>query len=394
MRGGIRWKGARMRRHIRLVLAFAVMGGGSLVSTDHAVGLSSVIDPKSAVFAPAIATGADGRNVVSYTNGFGEVRVAHCSDLACTSARSKVLSRDGLLFDLTAVAIGGDGNPIVAFRDGSYERLVIAKCNNAACTGASQTTIQDASYPYVDDVRATAGGDGFLLVASVVGPTPSGPLLLVRHCQDLACRRSNTTEIDARPPGEPSTFAISTDANGLGVVAYVRGTLGWEELVLAHCVDQACTRVTKTLIDASAFVMRGVSVRTMADNRLLVVYNQGELLKSARCLPVGDNPCASWTTSVLEESVGFRVELALGDGNGLIGYRDEEIGYKWRIARCVNDACSEIQKGVAVNAAGSPDFALGSTAESPSLGLAVFSDSARRLATEHCADVACSAFSP
>lgn len=292
------------------------------------------------------------------------------------------------------MAIGGNGHPIIAFRN--YDsKLVIAKCNNVACTGVSSTTIKDASYPFVSEVRATAGADGFLLVASTAGPTPSGPRFLVRHCQDLACKSSNRTEIDAYPPND--AYAIGTDANGFGVVAYDRSSAaGSQELVLAHCVDQACTSVTKTVIDTSLspFVIRGVSVRKMADNRVLVVYSQSGVLKAARCVPIDSNPCATATTSVLDESAGFSVSLALGgDGKGLIGYLDDEFDYRLRVAHCEDAECSAIQKGAAVAERSTP-FALGSTAESPSLGLAVFSNAANRLATEHCADVACSAFSP
>lgn len=71
-----------MRRHLRYLLAFGgLLGAGLLVWTPHAASASSVIDTTNAtVFAPAVATGVDGHNVISYVNGLNEVRLAHCSN--------------------------------------------------------------------------------------------------------------------------------------------------------------------------------------------------------------------------------------------------------------------------------------------------------------------------
>jgi hypothetical protein len=216
--------------------------------------------------------------------------------------------------------------------------------------------------------------------------------LLVRHCQDAACRTSNTTEIDAAPQSD--TYAIGTDANGFGVVAYVRTILS-DELIVAHCVDQACSSVTKTIVDESPFIIRGVAIRTTGDNRTLVVYNSGQLLKAAHCIPVGDNPCLSTMTSVLDEFAGFYVSLAIGsDGKGLIGYLDQTLNNRLRIAHCVDTACTSVTKGAVADAQPGRNFAVSTTAETPSLGVIAFRDSSARLASVHCADPECSTFSP
>jgi hypothetical protein len=189
------------------------------------------------------------------------------------------------------------------------------------------------------------------------------------------------------------TYAIGTDANGFGVVAYVR-TIVSDELIVAHCVDQACSSVTKTIVDESPFIIRGVAIRTTG-NRTLVVYNSGQLLKAAHCIPVGDNPCFSTMTSVLDADAGFYVSLAIGsDGNGLIGYLDQTLDLRLRIAHCVDTACTSITKGSVINAQPGRNFAVSTTAETPSLGVIAFRDNSAQLASAHCADPECSVFSP
>lgn len=44
-------------------------------------------------FAPSIASGADGLNVIAYLTGFGELKVAHCVDVQCLSATVSTISR-------------------------------------------------------------------------------------------------------------------------------------------------------------------------------------------------------------------------------------------------------------------------------------------------------------
>lgn len=124
-------------------------------------------------FAPSVALGADGLNVIAYVTGFGELKVAHCVNVQCSAATVSTLVRRIDFTTTTSIGVGRDGLPVIAFRDHD-QRLVVAHCNSAACKSAKLTTVVDQSFPFVGSPRLTIGGDGYPVIVAGAGRRPLG----------------------------------------------------------------------------------------------------------------------------------------------------------------------------------------------------------------------------
>jgi len=137
-----------------------------------------------------------------------------------------------------------------------------------------------------------------------------------------------------------SSVAVGTD--GLALISYYRGGAGnVDDLMVAHCVDAACTAVTTTTIDSAGNVGWASSIKIGRDGLGLISYrdNTNEDLKVAHCINVA---CTSATVSTLDTgriSEGTSLTIG-GDGLGLIAYKDRSVGETVKVAHCLNAACS------------------------------------------------------
>jgi hypothetical protein len=85
----------------------------------------------------------------------------------------------------TSIVIGTDGFPVISYRDNTAFSLKVAKCVNAACTGASTlTTIDDPANIVGYYTSIAIGSDGFPVISCQDG-TP-GTLKVVK-CNKDSC---------------------------------------------------------------------------------------------------------------------------------------------------------------------------------------------------------------
>jgi hypothetical protein len=55
-----------------------------------------------------------------------------------------------------SIAIGADGNPVIAYRNNTTGALWVAKCNDVACTGGDETRTQVAPASVISGLRSPA----------------------------------------------------------------------------------------------------------------------------------------------------------------------------------------------------------------------------------------------
>ena len=82
----------------------------------------------------SVTIGADGLGLISYyglTNR--NLKVAHCSNLACTSATRAILDGPGAVGWYTSVTIGADGLGLISYYDPTNRNLKVAHCSNPFC---------------------------------------------------------------------------------------------------------------------------------------------------------------------------------------------------------------------------------------------------------------------
>ena len=82
-----------------------------------------------------MTVGPDGMAVISYYDSFnGALEVAHCVNVACTSATTVDVDTAGLVGQHTSITIGADGLPLVVYHDVSSRNLKAVHCSNPRCT--------------------------------------------------------------------------------------------------------------------------------------------------------------------------------------------------------------------------------------------------------------------
>lgn len=148
----------------------------------------------------SLAVGTDGLPVLVY-GSMGELRqlrVVHCENWACTELSDTAVSELHGFWQGPSLAIGSDGNPVMAFQ--SNDRITVLKCEDVTCT---RTTI---SYPLGEtpgDPSLVIGSNGLPIVAyyppvldedegtlppeAAAGTELIGDDPLLFRCLDLAC---------------------------------------------------------------------------------------------------------------------------------------------------------------------------------------------------------------
>jgi hypothetical protein len=82
----------------------------------------------------SVTIGADGLPLVSYydvTNG--DLKVAHCVDVACSSATRATVDQVDDVGQYSSVTIGTDGLALISYYDVTNGDLKVAHCSNIVC---------------------------------------------------------------------------------------------------------------------------------------------------------------------------------------------------------------------------------------------------------------------
>ncbi len=95
----------------------------------------------------SIAIGTDGLPVISHYNSTdGDLMITKCGNTACSSGNTTTQISDGdTIGRFTSLAIGAHGLPIIAYRNQSDTDLMITKCADSSCVGATGTALTGGS---------------------------------------------------------------------------------------------------------------------------------------------------------------------------------------------------------------------------------------------------------
>jgi hypothetical protein len=335
-------------------------------------------------FDTAITIGADGLGLISYQDQSSyDVKVAHCSNTACTSATTTTVDGAGVTGYCTSVTIGADGLGLITYNDQSNYDIKVAHCLDTACTSSTTTTLDGPNGGA--HTAVTIGADGLPLVAYL---DEFAIDLRVAHCNDAACASATRTTLDSGGNvGYYNSVVVGTD--GLGLISYHDGTN--IDLKIAHCSDVACTSATLTTLDSTGDVGILTSLAIGADGLGLISYVDyaNHFLKAAHCADVA---CTSATSAVLDSTgtVGDQpTSLAIGsDGLGLISYYDGVSG-DLKVAHCSDIACSSATFAT-VDSTGNVGWRAALTIGADGLGLISYLDYTNGdLKVAHCSNLLC-----
>jgi hypothetical protein len=216
----------------------------------------SILDPMAGSIGEysSLAIGHDGRGLIAYHDrDRGLLKLAHCENATCTSATLSVI--EGEYGRYADIAVGTDGLGLIGYADGVIGGdLKVAHCADVACTHADAVTTLDRQGPtgrVGQYASVTIGPDGLGLISyrGMLTNFLEGDLR-VAHCQDVACRSAVVTSLD-RSSTDTRYTSVAIGGDGLGLISFVTSA-GPAETALetAHCQDVACTTATVTAVDA------------------------------------------------------------------------------------------------------------------------------------------------
>ncbi len=318
--------------------ANAACSGAATITTVDPMNINAVGRYNS------IAIGSDGRPVISYLDSTaGALKVAKCGNAACTGTATitTVDAPANFVGQYTSIAIGSDGRPVISYYDSTADTLKVAKCANAACTGAATITSVDDPANLVGTYTSLAiGSDGWPVISYY---DDTANTLKVAKCANAACTGAATiTTVDdpANNVGLYTSLAIGTD--GFPVISY-RDFQG-NALKVAKCANAACTgAATITTVDAPANIVGNFSSIAIGTDGLPVIsYNDitADALKVAKCANAACTGAATITT--VDDSTSFLgafTSIAIGsDGLPVISYADQSAD-SLKVAKCGTRSC-------------------------------------------------------
>lgn len=152
-----------MSRSIRRIALIAVVWLG-----PGAVAAQTVLGPGER---PELTIGTDGRGLVAWTDA-GQLRVAHCTDPACSGFTLRSLGSA----DLVAGAITDPGGrAVILYFSAGFVRVL--RCADADCTTGAYSSVAPGT-----PTGIAIGGDGLPLIAIDDAGVPT-----IAHCDDAAC---------------------------------------------------------------------------------------------------------------------------------------------------------------------------------------------------------------
>ena len=142
----------------------------------------------------SITIGADGFGLISYYDATNSaLKVAHCNDTRCTAPTTTTLDDSvGVVTD-TSITIGGiDDLGLISYYDAVHALLKVAHCTNPACTSATITTLDTSSEGYYASI--TTGADGLGLISY---QDLTAKALGMAHTDNPACTTATITRLDS-----------------------------------------------------------------------------------------------------------------------------------------------------------------------------------------------------
>jgi hypothetical protein len=280
----------------------------------------------------SIAIGADGLGLISYFDYENEnLKVAHCSDVYCTSATITTLDDSGYVGWDSSVMIGADGLGLISYSDAiNGGHLKIAHCSDVNCSSATITTLDSADYVGAG-ISVTLGADGLALISYYGGG------LRVAHCSDVTCSSGNITTVDNFDYGDFTSITIGLD--GLGLISYQDSASN--DLKVAHCSNVSCASATITTLSEPGSLNADPSITIGADGLGLISYTDTSSfdLKVAHCSNMG---CTLATIVTLDDTERvFYPSVTIGvDGQPLVSYFDDT-NFALKVAHCANPFCTQ-----------------------------------------------------
>ncbi|MFC1879594.1 hypothetical protein ACFLZW_06730 [Chloroflexota bacterium] len=299
--------------------------------------ITSTLDTSGRLENISIAIGADGLPILSYylIESSWDLKVAHCDDIACTSADLNSPDTTGEVGAFSSITIGVDGLPIISYYDATNDNLKVAHCSNKACSAATITPLDTPANDVGLWTSITIGADGLPIISYKDETTGD---VKVAHCDNITCTSAAITPlVTSGDVGDFTNITIGND--GLPIILY-RGQNGGSALSVAHCDDLVCSGSTNTdLYWGSSYVQGAI---TIGADGLPVISFRDNITKRLMVAHCYDVACTTSSWVIVDDTsaqVGQYNSITIGtDGMPIISYWDNDNG-DLKVTHCSNIFC-------------------------------------------------------
>ncbi len=275
--------------------------------------------------------GIDGFPAIgAYEFGNNDLRFIHCLDILCSTSTERLIDAGaGTVGFWVSLAIGSDGNPIFAHNNINKGSLDFARCGDPGCIDSAKiaTSTLDNTGGGSEGafVSLTVGNDGLPIMAY---RDDSFNRLIVLRCLNLACTVTEAgQEVNSAVPN-PAKFNsldLAIGVDGFPVVSYQSN----DRLFIFKCNSVGCATVTSTLVDVSAGTTgRFSSLAIAKDGRPMVAYTTLLATYQLDFLQCAGIDCMATTTRVITGGSD------LGSGGAFFNnvYANQFWGKKFKVA--------------------------------------------------------------
>lgn len=200
----------------------------------------------------SIALGANGNPVIAYYDfANGNLKVSICGDTDCNSSTERTLESGGDVGKYASIAVctaAGclDNNPVIYYFDSTLTRAMVYKCSNVNCSSGFSSQL---------DNSGSVGWGGSLALGADHFPVISyydlsNTNLMVAKCDSPNCSSSSLSTVtsDDDTEGFGSSIAVGTDGKPVISYAGIVPSSGDIALYVVECNDAACAGGDETPI--------------------------------------------------------------------------------------------------------------------------------------------------
>lgn len=313
--------------HRSLAAALAALLPAALAITAQAATLIT-IDSEPSAGHPALAIGHDGLPVIAYQSLANRLIVARCLDWACSEVQRTEVAGSYNTSRYLSLAIALNGNPAIAFREQSPQRLSLVRCVTPDCSGSGHV------FRIIDDSSPSIGG----YVSMAIDPDgraafayqdfSAGDLVLAR-CTAPGCANVTTEVLEESIGGAVHGMdAGIAFGNRSDPVVAARWTNGAGDGAMRHydCATSPC-RLSGQMMGYTLGHRRGIglSMAIAPDDRSVMAYQDetDNALHFSKCsLP--DCSTGGFWVALDEGSLGIGPYAAIAtfpDGRPVIAYQ-------------------------------------------------------------------------
>lgn len=290
----------------------------------------------------ALALNSSGNAVIAYFDDTdNQLILAVCNDAACTAPTITLVSVTvGSQGSFTSLQLDSNGFPMISYYEfAPAEDLHFVHCDDAFCTTLSDVHIDAANQVgSYTSLFLNSSGNGVISYYE----SSNGGNLKIAICNDADCTAPTINTVDGSADDSGLFTSLQLDGSGFPVIAYYNANA--DSVMLAHCVDALCAGAAQIhTVDASSHVgFNGISLELDASGFPVMSYYDvtNTRLKLAHCSDV--NCATPPTVNIVDDSgnVGQYSSLELDGSLPVISYYDDAPNFDLKVAFCSDPNCA------------------------------------------------------